>query len=86
MNEEKDFITAEDMIEKLGLNKKKNSFLHIVIPFLVKLVRFTPYLIGIPILCVLNYMCYESNGRILQPTTNVIWLGMMTAYWFKYYK
>ena len=30
MNEEKDFITAEDMIEKLGLNKKRNSFLHIV--------------------------------------------------------
>tara|TARA_R110002020_G_C15863555_1_gene737382 strand:+ start:308 stop:559 length:252 start_codon:yes stop_codon:yes gene_type:complete len=83
MNEEKDFITAEDMIEKLGLNKKRNSFLHIVIAFLVKL---TPYTIGIPILCVVNYMCYEANDRLLQPATNLIWLGMMTMFWFKYYK
>ena len=35
-NEEKDFITSEDMIEKLGLEKQNNSFLHIVMRSLSK--------------------------------------------------
>lgn len=51
-----------------------------------KLTRFTPFIIGIPILLALNYICYEANDRILQPATNIIWLGMMTMFWFKFYK
>jgi len=54
-----------------------------IIDFLVK---FTPYLIGVPILCVVNYMCYEANNRLLKPATNLMWLGIMTIFWFKYYK
>ena len=50
------------------------------------LVRFTPFLIGIPILFVLNYMCYEINDRLLKPVTNLIWIALMIIYWFKYYK
>ena len=63
--------------------KQEQCTIQNVIAFLVKL---TPYTIGISILCVVNYMCYEANNRLLQPATNLIWLGMMTMFWFKYYK
>ena len=62
---------------------KKPCTIHGVIAFLV---RFTPYIIGLPILCVVNYICYEANNRLLQLSTNLIWLSMMTMFWFKYYK
>ena len=41
---------------------KEQCTIQILIAFLVKL---TPYIIGIPILCVVNYMCYEANDRLL---------------------
>ncbi len=60
MNKEKDFITAEDMIEKLGLNKQNNSFLHIVMRSLSK---YKELIIGGVIGCVVGniivyYLCY----------------------------
>jgi Na+/melibiose symporter-like transporter len=70
-------------ITNINKDTNKNGVLHSVIAFLVKL---TPFLIGVPILCVLNYMCYEANDRLLQPATNLVWLGIMTMFWFKYYK
>jgi len=63
--------------------EQEQCTIQIVIAFLVKL---TPYIIGIPILSVVNYMCYEANDRLLLPATNLIWLGIMTMFWFKYYK
>lgn len=61
----------------------KKMITHKVIDFLV---RFTPYIIGIPILCVVNYMCYEANDRPLQLATNLMWLGIITIIWVKCYK
>ena len=60
MNEEKDFITAEDMIRKLGLEKQNNSFLHIVMRSLSK---YKDTIIGGVVGCVVGniivyYLCY----------------------------
>ena len=62
--------------------KKSGGLVNII----TNLVRFTPYLIGVPVLCILNHMCYEFNGRPLLLVTNLMWLFMMTIFWFKYYK
>ena len=70
-------------MKKKNANFDKPTNKNDIIAFLVK---FTPYLIGVPILCVVNYICYEANNRLLQPATNLIWLGIMTIFWFKYYK
>lgn len=70
-------------IKNINKDTNKNGVLYSVIAFLVK---FTPYLIGIPILCAVNYMCYEANDRLLQPYTNLIWVCMMSIFWIKHYK
>lgn len=36
-----------------------------------------PFLIGIPILCLLNFVCYQKNERHLKLPTNLVLVGTM---------
>jgi hypothetical protein len=70
-------------MKKTDKETKKKFAIHGFIAFLV---RFTPYIIGLPILFVVNYMQYKTNNRLLQPATNLMWIGMMSIFWFQHYK
>lgn len=61
---------------------KKGSMINII----TYLTRYTPFIISAPILIVTNILCYELNNRMLNPATNLIWIGITTMVYIKHYR